>query len=234
VVRAKVELNRAVELEVAPAEREEARREAAAYFRLAASYTLPPSVVVVGGLPASGKTHAARALGELVGASPTRSDVVRKSLLGREPGDHWEGALDAGPYTPEVSEQVYAELLRLLREQVAGGRSVVLDAAFLSRARRAPFLEAIEQLGAPAAWVCLRTDEAVIRERLERRAGDRTEVSDADWKVYVHLRDRAEPPDEIPDRFRVDADGAGDPAGLLDTVLHQLMAQVPEARIHSS
>ena len=76
VVRAKVASLAAAEPELPFQEREAKRLEGLRYFNLAAAYELPPSLILTCGLPASGKSTAARHL-----ALPFEALVLRS-----EPG----------------------------------------------------------------------------------------------------------------------------------------------------
>ena len=62
--------------------------------------------LVVCGVPASGKSHLADALGAMAGCPVLSSDVVRKELGGLAPHDRGTPSL----YTAEVSARVYREL----------------------------------------------------------------------------------------------------------------------------
>ena len=139
-----------------------------------------PRLVAVGGLSGSGKSTFARALAPSLGASPgaavLRSDEIRKRLFDAAPTDR----LDRSAYTPEVSQQVYALMLQEAQAALAGGMSVVLDAAFLQLHER----ESAESLGAavsaPFHGFWMQAPQQVLRERLRARTGD---ASDADEAV---------------------------------------------------
>jgi len=225
LVRAKVASFAAAEPELAPAERERRRLEAMRYFHLAAAYELPPVLILTCGLPASGKSTAARSLGVPFEAVLLRSDTRRKHLAGMAPTQRASAGFGAGIYTPAMSERVYRELLAAAGEALHAGRSVVVDASFSRAARRRPFLELAQAAGAPALVVETVVPEATIRERMAARALDLGEVSDADFGVYVGMRKTYEPPGEVPASRRLRA-GPDEPGEELTArALDLLVAQ---------
>lgn len=87
-------------------------------------------LVMVGGLPGTGKSTIAAWLGETLGAAVVRSDEVRKQMAGLDPHRRAPGAWESGLYRPDVTAATYAEMLRRARPRLANGESVVLDASW--------------------------------------------------------------------------------------------------------
>ncbi|MEQ8763608.1 MAG: AAA family ATPase [Planctomycetota bacterium] len=198
MVRAKVTGMKSQGPRIEEAERLEARREAMRYFHLAASYLLPPAVILVCGLPASGKSWAVEPLSTPFEAAVLSSDRTRKRLAGvRESSRHKPG-VDVGLYGQEMSDRTYACLLEEAQGHLRDGRSVLVDATFHQAARRAPFAELAKEQGVPLLAVHLDPPEDVILERLERRAKDPVAISDADVNVYRALKERWEPLKDLP------------------------------------
>lgn len=195
-VRGKVACLRAAG--VAGDARAAARREAAAYFQLAASYDLGPALVLTCGLPATGKSWTARALASRWGAAWLRSDVRRKSLAGLPPTGPGAAGRRVGLYSATMTARTYASLRRRAAELLDRGRGVVVDATFSHAAQRAPFLELARARGVPAYVLHLAASEATVRERLAGRSRDPTDPSDADLDVYLRARESFEPPVEVP------------------------------------
>jgi hypothetical protein len=96
-----------------------------------------------------------------------------------------------------MTDRVYRALLADAREALHTGRSVVVDASFSRADQRTPFLELADTVGAPAIVVETVAPEATIRERMAARSLDLGEVSDADFGVYLRMRDEYEPPEEV-------------------------------------
>ncbi len=199
-------------------DREHARIEAAGYFQLAAGYELPPALILLCGLPATGKTSVARGLARALRAPLLRSDVRRKVLAGVPSREHSHEALGSGLYSPEMGARTYRSLLEHAVHEVESGHGAIVDATFSTREMRAPFVDAMTRLSCPLRIVWLTASEEQVRSRLELRAQDPDEASDADWQVYLHAKESFEPPTEVPagtlcaldvsDRSPVDLSGA--------------------------
>ena len=89
-----------------------------------------PCLVLLSGLPGTGKSSLARALVEPAGFIVIRSDEVRKELAGRT--DHGSAPVAFGEdlYTPVWNERTYAECLRRAEELIFDARRVLIDASF--------------------------------------------------------------------------------------------------------
>jgi hypothetical protein len=102
-------------------------------------------LVLVGGLPGTGKSTVAERLASELGAVVLSSDRVSKELAGLRPEESAGDDYRAGLYIPETTERVYGELLgraeALLGHGQVGGPRCVLDgrraAGTGGRARRA-------------------------------------------------------------------------------------------------
>lgn len=133
-------------------------------------------LLLIAGLPGTGKTTVARAFAALIGATHLNSDVLRREL----------GMM--GHYNPEDKEQVYKTLLDRARQALLRGESVVVDSTFYKERIRAPFVDLAEECGAPLYWVEIQAEEQTLRERLSHPRPD----SEADFAVYEKVRDAFE------------------------------------------
>jgi aminoglycoside phosphotransferase family enzyme/predicted kinase len=196
---------------------------AGAYFRLALSYGLGPFALLTCGLPGTGKSRLAREAARAFGAEILRSDVVRKEIAGIAPAAHWRGGYSEGPYRAELTERTYAVMRARAGERLRAGRRVVVDATFARRAWRDAFRAAAREAGVPCLVVHVVCPEDVVRARMAARAGDRAEVSDADFAVYLKARDGFEEP-RAPDAVH---DGTAAPDGTLDRLVDRLVDSLP-------
>jgi aminoglycoside phosphotransferase family enzyme/predicted kinase len=150
-------------------------------------------LVIVGGLPGTGKSTVSEALARRHSWSLLRSDVLRKELAGLAPDEAAPSAFGDGIYTSDMTTRTYDALLDEARRLLGLGVSVVVDASFVSaRARRAARSVADE---ADAEMVELRCtvdrDEADRRMRSRLDAGD--DASDADPAIAARLAATADP-----------------------------------------
>jgi uncharacterized protein len=200
-VRGKVEGMKLTRPEIPENERATALTRARAHWLLALGELEGPSqrpcLVLVGGLPGTGKSTLAQGLAEQAGFTVIRSDLVRKELAGLGPLQGAAAAFEAGIYTPEWTERTYAECLRRAEGLLFEGRRVLVDASFGAEANRRRFLGLGDQWGVPAMLLLCQADPAVVRGRLERRRHD---AADADWSIYLQAAERWEDVDEFTSR----------------------------------
>ena len=195
-VRGKVESIGAHAPEVGEAQRAELADSAARFFRLAASFgerRAEPAVVVMCGLPATGKSTVAGTLAGRIGAGYVSSDIVRKQLAGIDPRERTDEAFRAGLYSPEMTERTYTELRRHVREHLDAGRAVVIDAMHGRASEREAARALAAEHGVPCLVAELHLDEAAARARIAGREDDPLRTSDATDDVYTLQRGRFEP-----------------------------------------
>jgi aminoglycoside phosphotransferase family enzyme/predicted kinase len=182
--------------------RDAQRALARGYFALArhayADGAPRPLLLLLGGLPASGKSTLARALAGRLALVPLNSDVERKAGAGLAPTARHAADDGAGLYSAAATEATYAALLDAARGWLERGVSVALDASFRRADHRAAAVALAEGLGVPWLAVECACAPAIARARLAARARDTRAVSDADWAVYQQLATEWEPWRELP------------------------------------
>ena len=124
-------------------------------------------VVIVFGLPGSGKSYFASRLARIIRADYINSDRVRKEMLARR------------TYSNQEKEIVYNKMLATLKEDQEQNRNVVLDATFHKKETRRLFMKEMEERGG-IYFIEITADENVTRERLKSERPD----SEADFEVY--------------------------------------------------
>jgi uncharacterized protein len=142
-----------------------------------------PVLVVMMGLSGSGKSVLAAQLAPLLGAIHLQSDLERKRLAGMAPGQRSDSGVAADLYAPQLTDGVYAHLARSAQEMLAGGWSVIVDATFATRARRAMLADVAARCGAPLRVLACHAPVEVLRERVTRRAAAGADASEADVPV---------------------------------------------------
>jgi uncharacterized protein len=143
-------------------------------------------LVLVGGLPGTGKTTVAGGLADRLGAVLLGSDRVRKELAGLGPTQPAAAPYRSGLYAPAWTAATYAALLERAGVLLGRGESVVLDASWADPDRRAE--AAALAAAATADLVELRcvAPAAVAAARLRERAGT-GQPSDADCAVAAAM-----------------------------------------------
>lgn len=138
-------------------------------------------LIVVCGLPGTGKTTVAAELTERFADELIRTDVVRKDLFS-EP-----------EYTSAETRATYDEALARARTVLEGDAAAVLDGTFRRPALRERTRTLAEAADADYDLVWVTCRESIVRARIAERDDD---ASDADFAVYKLLRSEFERPEE--------------------------------------
>lgn len=223
MVRCKVAVLRVAEtaggrprkLRAEPAEATAARDYAGLAAALVAAQR-PQAMFVMTGVAGSGKSTVARELAGRWGIRHISSDVVRKTLFGVDPHRPSDPTVRDQLYSPRMSGLTYRELVRQGEDELAAGRSVVLDAAFLKRDHRKRARTVALQRGIPFVVIECRVDSKKAGARLRRRYESGKSESDAGPELLAyHLAERqAVSPGECDGHVVVDT--SGDPGSCVD------------------
>jgi len=156
-------------------------------------------LVLVGGLPGTGKSTAAMALGDAVGAVVLRSDEIRHEL--RRP--------DRDRYASNTTDEVYEHMLTEARSLLVNGQTVVLDASWAAAPRRAAARGVARQTASDLVELRCEAPGPVCDDRILRRLGgfgDPSEATPAVARAMAHrfaawseatTIDTARPPGEV-------------------------------------
>jgi uncharacterized protein len=151
-----------------------------------------PLVIVICGVPASGKSELARTLAAISDLAHLSSDVVRKRLAGIEPTDRAPEAL----YGACWNARTYAELGRRAAHEVNARGGALVDATFRHRADRDAFARGFGG-AAPLLFVECQAPMSVLTERAAVRERQADRVSDATLPVVVRERVAWQPLEEL-------------------------------------
>jgi predicted kinase len=133
-------------------------------------------IVMVMGLPGSGKSYFAAQLSNLTGAVYINSDRVRSAIL------------QSTTYSDREKQMVYDEMLRMALGSLGEGKDIVLDATFYTNAVREKFIQELEPLDS-IVFIEIVAGESLIRQRLKMPRED----SDANFEVYKEIQEEWEP-----------------------------------------
>jgi len=152
-----------------------------------------PLVIIVCGVPASGKSTLAAALAERAGLPRLSSDLVRKAHAGVAPTTR----APAPVYDEATSRATYAELGRRALHAVRRDGGAIVDATFRRRGDRKAFADAFDQAARVLFVECVVPVDVLHRRAVERDR-DRDRVSDASLTVVLREAQHWEALDEVP------------------------------------
>lgn len=135
-------------------------------------------IVIVFGLPGSGKSFFAERLAGMIGAEYINSDRLRKRMFAKR------------TYTLKEKLSVYEELLSSMRQALKENKNLVIDATFYKKDIRQSFIE--EAGASKLIFIEVEASEFIIRKRLNRERED----SEADFNVYKTVKSQWEPMQE--------------------------------------
>lgn len=187
-IRGEVQSILATETEIDLATREAAADEARRYFNhaLATLTSTDARLILIGGVSGSGKSHLARAIAPQLDAIHIRSDAVRKHLAGVGLDEKRKDL-----YSEDFTRKTYDRLADLGCRIAAEGRTVILDATWLSRDRRKTVLTNARRRGIETALIFCTAPDRILEKRLARRLHD---ASDATIEVMRAQQPAVEPP----------------------------------------
>ena len=136
-----------------------------------------PSLVMLCGLPGTGKSHFARELSARAPFVWLNSDRTRKLLVAHP------------QYSRREHRRVFAAMHVLTRGYLRDGYSVVFDATNLNEGVRAPLYAVADDVGVDPLIIRFTAHPDLVRERMAERAAGTSDAgqSDAGWEVYSRM-----------------------------------------------
>jgi predicted kinase len=134
-------------------------------------------VIVVFGLPGTGKTFFSEKLAERTGAVHLNTDIIRIKM-GKK-----------GVYDDQTKNLIYANMLDQAADYLVNGRDVILDGTFLRKEQRRQIHELAQLKGQAIYFIEILADEKVVEERLK----EKRKFSEADLDIYRMLKKEYEP-----------------------------------------
>ncbi|BBM85729.1 AAA family ATPase [Candidatus Uabimicrobium amorphum] len=149
-------------------------------YRELASRDENVAIVLVAGLPGTGKSKISQYLQNEHNFTHISSDKVRKGMARDQNAESGGNGFMQGIYTPQWTEKTYSKCFELAEESILKGQRVVIDANFKLQKQRKLFYDLAEKWHIPLVICHCTSEEENIRKRLE----ERRDISDADWEVY--------------------------------------------------
>jgi len=152
-----------------------------------------PTLVIMHGVAASGKSLLSERLAPVLAAVRVRSDLERKRLAGVPALAQREFGFRMGAYDTESTHRTYARLLECAESALASGISVIVDATFLDRRRRELFHALARQRRSSFLIVSCQTNRATLDARLAARRQAGADASEATHTVLEEQLKLLEP-----------------------------------------
>jgi predicted kinase len=136
-------------------------------------------IVIVLGLPGSGKSFFASRLAEMLKAPYISSDKVRIEMKVK------------GKYTFDDKLLVYDEMKRQTDQALKEKKTIVIDGSFYHHEMRDLFISLAENHQTPIRFIEITANEETIKERLKQPRKE----SEANFEVYQLIKKQFEPLD---------------------------------------
>jgi uncharacterized protein len=174
-------------------------------------------LVVVGGLPGTGKSTLAAGLGDRLGATVLRSDEIRKELAGLAPTTSAQAPFGEGIYTPAATEGTYETMLDRAAVALGLGETVILDASWTEERHRTEARAVAERTHSELVELCCTAPTAIASQRMREREAAGDDPSDATPAIAAALATATDP---WPTAALVDTSGS--PEASLSAALETL------------
>jgi aminoglycoside phosphotransferase family enzyme/predicted kinase len=150
-------------------------------------------LVLVGGLPGTGKSTLASGLADANGWAWLRSDEVRKDVTGKGRGADAGAPYGQGIYRAELTDATYRELLDRARTALSHGQPVVLDASWSDARHRDAARRVAEETASDLVELRCVAPRPVADARIARRIREGGDVSDATPAIARAMASSADP-----------------------------------------
>ncbi|HKI88208.1 MAG TPA: AAA family ATPase [Draconibacterium sp.] len=137
-------------------------------------------IVLVFGLPGTGKTFISKKMAEETGAVHLNTDIIREKLG------------FTGHYDEKTKQQVYNELIKHVKLELKKGSDVIVDGTFHLENRRKQLEKIAKESGNEIHFIEMKVEEKTAAKRLKKSR----KHSEADFEVYQQIKEEFETPEE--------------------------------------
>ncbi len=134
-------------------------------------------IIVVFGLPGTGKSFFSKHLEKETGACYLNTDMIREKENRK------------GRYNTKSKQAVYDRLMDLAEEKLREGSDVIVDGTFHKQARRKEISETAKETGHRIYFIETKATEQTVKSRLKTGR----KYSEADFQVYKIISNEFEP-----------------------------------------
>ena len=140
-------------------------------------------LVLVGGVPGTGKSTLANGLGDALGAVVLRSDELRHGQSESMTDRSAPATFRRGRYSPDRTQDVYNRLIGAARQHLGLGESVVLDASWIDASNRDQAQALAMQSSADLTELHCTAPPAVTEQRIRTRRQGADDPSEATVEI---------------------------------------------------
>ena len=134
-------------------------------------------IIMIGGLPGTGKSYLAKIIHEVVRSEYLSSDQIRKELK------------MSGQYSDKDKEEVYEELIDSVNKKLQYQSIILVDTTFQKRELRNKIIELAIKNSAEFYFILTTASEETIKKRISIQRDD----SEANYEVYKFIKQFYEP-----------------------------------------
>ena len=135
-----------------------------------------PALIVVSGLPGTGKSYFCSQLAQRLPVIILESDALRKALF------------SSPSYRSQESSHLFRVCHLLIEKLLKRGISLIFDATNLSERHREHLYRIADHLDVKLVLVRVEAPPQVVYQRLKARQENSEAKSEADWKVYQRMK----------------------------------------------
>ena len=146
----------------------------------AAARRTQPALLVLAGLPASGKSFVAAEIQARTDAVILESDALRRVLFSEQ------------TYSAAENRRLFAAIHAAIERLLHGGTSAIVDATNLTERQRRPLYDIAQRSHARLILVAVTAPAAVAHDRLANRQASPDGRPEAGRAVYDQMREQAE------------------------------------------